>query len=884
MKDIFLSAFPVGIGYLAGCSERAGHEVRVEDLYHFSSWDQVTNHLWPVVRNFGPDVVGIPCLTTMRHTVFELTKRIKSWRPEIRVVLGGHHATFMYEQILRNYPQIDVVCLGESEKTFVELIDTLDGSIDPQNVPGLAYRRQNQVLTTLPRKQLQSLDELPVIPYHLFDLDLYNLITPIYKHQEWHGQPLFHYNRMTLVTSRGCPFDCTFCSSSTFWGHTCRYIDDRRVVDEIELLYDRYQIRFFEFLDDLFTVNKKRLEAICAELRRRGLSIAWTAYARVDSVNRETLSIMKESGCLGVFYGVESGSVRLLKSMHKTFSLEQIRQAFALTKALGMQAYFLLLAGFPGEDEDSMADTRRLIQEVEPDNIFTGGPLIIYPGTRIYRQALDEGVLDETAWITDHRKDILYTGRYKESILRSMVKKLLFSRKDITRLGEIDSDPIRKIMILDTGEMSTLQETISSLHQVLPEAEIKVVSRAKEDPSKNLTCPVVATIEKEEYSPETLQTLIEHHLPNLLIIIKDYYDSWDTTGIEKAAVAKMPEGRAVLVNNQGRLTVLEAESREPYWTRRKEYDIVRKKQIERFKLRLPDFPRRIDLEITNLCNIQCTICPRSDMVRPRQHMSPDLWQSIIDEIREYGLVDSWFHLFGEPLLHPRLFDMLEYAHRSRAFLHSGLSTNGMKLSLENSRRLIESGLHRIVISLDGVDEESYQKVRSGGNYHRVINNIEGFMEEYKRSTVPAKPEVLIQIIETPVNQEMVTAFEKRWSERLDPIHGIQLYKKRFMDFAGTVDLVNQSENPEPNLPCVGLWFEMAVYSDGRVVTCCFDSNGSQEVGDLKQKGLHEIWHSREFEAFRQSHQGRSWAHLPLCKQCRTRQRPQYCDSIQMLET
>ena len=803
---------------------------------------------------------------------------IRSWRSDAKIVLGGHHATFMYEQILRSYPQIDAVCLGESEKTFVELISTFAESTEPRNVPGLAYRMQNEVVTTLPRKQLQSLDELPVIPYHLFDLNLYNLLTPIYKHLEWRGRPLFCYNRMTLVTSRGCPFDCTFCSSSTFWGHACRYMDHRRVVDEIELLYDRYQIRFFEFLDDLFTVNKKRLKAICMELRRRGLRIAWTAYARVDSVNRETLSIMKESGCLGVFYGVESGSVRLLKSMHKTFSLDQVRQAFALTRALGMQAYFLLLAGFPGEDAVSMADTRRLIQDVEPDNIFTGGPLIIYPGTRIYRQALDEGVIDETAWITDHRKDILYTGRYEEPVLRGMVKKLLFSRKDLIRLGDVDSGPVRKIMILDTGDKSTLLETISSLRHVLPGAEIKVVSRAKEDPSKNPTYRVVATIDKEKYSLETLQALIEHHLPDLLIIIKDYYDAWDTTGIENAAAAKMPEGKAVLVNNQGRLTVLETESREPYWARRKAYGSVRKKQIEDFTLRLPDFPRRIDLEITNLCNIQCTICPRSDMARPRQHMSPDLWKSIIDQLRGYGLVDSWFHLFGEPLLHPRLFDMLEYARRSGAFLHSGLSTNGMKLSLDNSRRLIESGLHRIVISLDGVDEKSYSKVRSGGDYHRIVNNIEGFLEEYKRSTVPAKPEVLIQIIETTVNQETVISFEKLWSERLDPIHGIQLYKKRFMDFAGTVDFCKRPENPEPNLPCVGLWFEMAVYSDGRAVTCCFDADAKQVVGDVNENSLYKIWHSKRFNHYRHSHRMREWRAFPLCNQCVTRERSQYCNS------
>ncbi len=874
-KNFFLSAFPTGVGVLAGIAEQSGHEVRVEDLYHLGSWDQVTYRLWPVVHRFRPDLVGIPCLTTTRHTVFELARRIKSWQPSAKIVLGGHHATFLAEQILTRYPQVDYICLGESDESFRELADSLSHDVSPDLIQGLAFRSNGDVHVSGAKLRVSSAGNAPRIPYHLFDMDLYALMTPVYKHFQWKGRPLSQYKRMTMVTSRGCPFKCRFCSSSAFWGHTCSTLSPERIVEEIEFLQGRYGVAFFEFLDDLFTLNQDRLHAFCDELERKNLSIAWSAYSRVDTVNSELLRRMNEAGCLAVFYGVESGSTKMLKRMGKSFSLTQAERAFQWTKQADMKAFFLLLVGYPGEDHETVMETRDFLSRLQPDNVFSGGPMIVYPGTKIYEQALREGFLTSEAWIENPKQDILYTAEHEESVLRDMIRAATFFRDDMEVFAAgLDKKEVRKILLLRTAPPYIAERVEGKLRTLFPDASMIPVCGSLDGSSSAL---VNQGHETAGSTPGFVGTFFESHRPDLLVLLRDALDNKDPTDWERWALEAMPEGRAVRIDGQGRVMVLSPSESPIKWASRQAYQRVRSAGIQQMKLKLPPFPRRIDIEVTNACNLKCRTCPRSSMTRPVRHMDSDLWKRIHDEIRSFGLVESWFHLFGEPLMHPNLFDMLEYGVASNSILLPGLSTNCTLLSREATHNLIESGLKRLILSLDGVEQADYENNRIGGRFDEVLGNVERFVSLYAESGRSSKPEVSIQIIETQENAPLVRTFEALWREKLKDTAGIKVFRKPFMDFAGNVPTSLSSPKPSAPTPCVGLWNELAVYADGRITTCCFDVNATQVVGDLSERSIEDVWRSEALHEYRRHHREGTWDCLPLCRQCGIRSRKQYCD-------
>jgi radical SAM superfamily enzyme YgiQ (UPF0313 family) len=378
--------------------KNSDHEVKIID-FHKSSFEESKK----VIEKENPDVIGVNCLTMNRMNSIELTKIAKEVNPDIKTILGGHHAHFMYEQILNNFPSVDYVVFSEGEVTMNNLVDNFDRA---KNVKGIAFKNDGSIINTGMR-DLANLDELPFPCYDDIDLNKYLGIKPFEKDRI----------RTDVISSRGCKYACQFCNEIRFW-RGWRMRSAKNVVDEIEWLQKTEDVEFVFFADDIFSVDEKRVIDICKEILDRKLGIKWWCETRVDCVTERMLKWLEKAGCLMVEYGVESGSQKILDNINKRITIEQIRKAFKMTKKTGMLAEFLFMVGNPGETWDTIEETKMLISEIEPDFLI-GSITYVYPATALYEIAKRQDVVDDEFWLSD-KLPPMYTGEHTIEELTAM--------------------------------------------------------------------------------------------------------------------------------------------------------------------------------------------------------------------------------------------------------------------------------------------------------------------------------------------------------------------------------------------------------------------------------------------------------------------------------
>jgi radical SAM superfamily enzyme YgiQ (UPF0313 family) len=378
---------PLGIAYLASALRADGVETTYRDL-HDASWPDVV----VLLRKEQPDVVGISCFTLGRTNAQQLASLARQELPDAHIVMGGPHATFFPRHMLAN-PSVDSVVLGEGEETIVELVRHLEAGRPLDVIPGMALRTRNGMAMTKPRRRTTDLDHLAFPAYDAFDLDQY-------KSPEIPGE----YQTLTgthILTSRGCPFHCGFCSVNRFFEGRWARRSPENVADEIERLIDDQGVRHLYFSDDLFTMDRKRVLGLCREILDRKLLFAWMAETRVDLVDSEMLALMRRAGCYRIYYGVESGSPRILKAANKGFTVEQVRRAFSLTHQAGMEPCCFLMVGNPGETAETIDETVKLIREIRPANRPVLGINTLLPAAPQYEHAKELGLISDDYWLKD---------------------------------------------------------------------------------------------------------------------------------------------------------------------------------------------------------------------------------------------------------------------------------------------------------------------------------------------------------------------------------------------------------------------------------------------------------------------------------------------------
>jgi anaerobic magnesium-protoporphyrin IX monomethyl ester cyclase len=254
-----------------------------------------------------------------------LLKKIRSILPHVKIIVGGPHATILPKECLENISEVDVVIVGEGEQTIVELMNSFEKDSGLNSVDGIFYRNKGIIQSTKPRNLIQDLDHIPIPDRTLLDMTLYRPSVSYYK-----KLPAY-----MILTSRGCPFQCTYCSK--IFGSNYRHHSVGRVLKEMEILIKDFGAREIVFRDDTFTINKTFTKNLCESIIEKGYhkKISWSCMTRVNLVDFELLTLMKRAGCWGIHYGVESGSQRLLDIIKKGITIEQIKRAHKITRKVG---------------------------------------------------------------------------------------------------------------------------------------------------------------------------------------------------------------------------------------------------------------------------------------------------------------------------------------------------------------------------------------------------------------------------------------------------------------------------------------------------------------------------------------------------------------------
>jgi len=352
---------PLGISYVAAACIRAGAEVAL--------FDYIVGHYTPEslrsdIDAFAPDIIGTNSVTMNFLPAIQIIREAKRHRPDIITMMGGPHVSFDIERTLKQYPDLDLIVVGEGEQTLSELLPAISDRESWHKIQGIAFKDGEQIVITPPRPLIEDLDSLPLPARHLLPMSRYRAL----------GFPV------SIITSRGCPNRCIFCLGRRMVGSKVRQRSAVKVADEIEQIL-AYGIDRINVADDTFTANKQRVKAVCSEIINRGLHFGWSAFSRVNTVDRETLQLMRDAGCDSVSFGIESGNPEMLKRVKKGITLDQARQAVRYCKDTGIRTHASFIIGLPGENEQTMKDTSEFAEELEIE--YGYHMLAPFPGTTI---------------------------------------------------------------------------------------------------------------------------------------------------------------------------------------------------------------------------------------------------------------------------------------------------------------------------------------------------------------------------------------------------------------------------------------------------------------------------------------------------------------------
>jgi anaerobic magnesium-protoporphyrin IX monomethyl ester cyclase len=367
-------------GYMAASLKAAGHEVLHVDLpFEGNSPGSLASRL----DDLRPDLVGVTCVAQSYFHALEVAAVIREWNPRIPVVFGGPHVSFIATECLERHPDVDYVLLFDAEDSIVELAETLSAGAEPgrlEKVTGLVFRDGGLIRTTAPASPEAHLDRYGQPDRSIFDMSAY----------------LAYDYETVVMTARGCPSRCTFCST-TIAGRAARWNSPRHVVDEIEAVIGLGFSSIF-FGDDTFSGDPQRAIAICQEINRRGIHIPWTSNMRAQDARPQVLEAMTQAGAYRVFVGFESVQERTLRLVKKGTSPARLYKTAARIMAAGLELHASFIVGAPGDTPETLDATLDFIRLVNP-TVATFNVMEPRPGTDVYRHPEKYGItIPEPFW------------------------------------------------------------------------------------------------------------------------------------------------------------------------------------------------------------------------------------------------------------------------------------------------------------------------------------------------------------------------------------------------------------------------------------------------------------------------------------------------------
>lgn len=383
-KKMKVSRPPINIALLASYLREFGYEPFIYDLDWFGgSIDEMAR----LILSRDPDIVGFTCLTPRIEVTLSIAAKIKEFNPEVKIVIGGAHVNAVREQSLYTR-DIDYAIYAEGEDALVELIKTLEDNGDVSKVRNLIYRKNERIITNPARPFIQDIDKLPFPAWDLLNLEDYK------------DPAVFSGIHMGVMTTRGCPWNCVFCSSGVVWGRNVRFRSAENVADELEYIVVKLGITNVMFYDDIFTLNKMRFLKICQEIMKRKLNLRYYCQLRVDTIDEEVACGLAESGCITAALGIESGDEEILKTLKKGFNKSQVYKAVDVLKSAGVPILASYILGSPGETHESIKKTFEFAREldIEQAKFMICTP---FPGTDLFKMAVEKGILSNNLTPTE---------------------------------------------------------------------------------------------------------------------------------------------------------------------------------------------------------------------------------------------------------------------------------------------------------------------------------------------------------------------------------------------------------------------------------------------------------------------------------------------------
>ncbi len=386
--------FPLGLLYIAAMLDKAGYEVKILDALIDNSpprregdakhvgmpWDKMKEE----IRRSQPDMVGITCpFSTQADNAIKVAQIVKEISPQISVIVGGPHASAIPTQFLKEAGAIDVVVRGEGEQTMLDIVEHYLGMREIPEIKGIAHRRDGEVILNSAGDFITYLDGLPLPAYHLIDMEKY--LNP--GHLRYRA-PKF-LREIPMITSRGCPFNCVFCSIHLHMGKRWRAHSPEYVIAHIDYVVNKYGVQHIHFEDDNLTLDPKRFEDILDGLNDKAIKITWDVPngIRADKVSLRLLTKMKGAGCTKLTIGVESGDQAVLNGIiDKHLCLEDVVETAKMCRYAGMPLEAFYVIGFPGEKRENMEKTIDFGLKLQKDYGVSMDVLVATPlyGTRLY--------------------------------------------------------------------------------------------------------------------------------------------------------------------------------------------------------------------------------------------------------------------------------------------------------------------------------------------------------------------------------------------------------------------------------------------------------------------------------------------------------------------
>jgi len=398
-SGIYTIKVPLNLAYIAGYLEKKGYKPEILDcLAYYEKIQDIDGEkrvglsdkkIEEKIREISPDIVGLSCsYTVYEKDSFRVSKIVKKVNKKILVVVGGAHSSANPKSVLKS-KDIDIAVIGEGEETFFDIVKNFDKKRKLKNIKGTAIRQGKKIKINKPREFIENLDDIPFPARHLLPMEKY------LNHPE-NAIANMRSPTSEIISSRGCPFNCIFCSIKTVWGNKWRARSAKNVVDEVEMLNKKYKIKEFRFFDDNLTWDKKRIMKMCDEIIKRKLNIKWDTPngVAISTLDEEVLKKMKQSGYYRIVMGIESGSEKTLRFIRKPHKLEKAKEVIKICNKLGIWTWSTFVIGFPYEKKEDIEKTIDFAKKsgLNFATFYIAQP---YAGTELYDIFDKEGLLEK---------------------------------------------------------------------------------------------------------------------------------------------------------------------------------------------------------------------------------------------------------------------------------------------------------------------------------------------------------------------------------------------------------------------------------------------------------------------------------------------------------